>query len=131
MRMNNIQLIGRITKDLELKQGSNTSMCSFTIAVNRRFAKEGQQKADFINVICFGKVAENLVKYQGKGSQIGVVGSLNIDQYQDQEGNNKTFTKVVANEIEFLGGSSNTENKQGNEYKIEEFNDFDEDEIPF
>lgn len=129
--MNNIQLIGRITKDLELKQGSNTSMCSFTIAVNRKFAKEGQQKADFINVICFGKVAENLVKYQGKGSQIGVVGSLNIDQYQDQEGNNKTFTKVVANEIEFLGGSSNTENKQGNEYKIEEFNDFDEDEIPF
>ena len=129
--MNNIQLIGRITKDLELKQGSNTSMCSFTIAVNRKFAKEGQQKADFINVICFGKVAENLVKYQGKGSQIGVVGSLNIDQYQDQEGNNRTFTKVVANEIEFLGGNSNTENKQVNEYKIEEFNDFDEDEIPF
>ena len=129
--MNNIQLIGRITKDLELKQSGNTSMCNFTVAVNRKFAKEGQQKADFINVICFGKVAENLVKYQGKGSQIGVVGSLNIDQYQDQEGNNKTFTKVVANEIEFLGGSSNTENKQGNEYKIEEFNDFDEDEIPF
>ena len=131
MRMNNIQLIGRITKDLELKQSGNTSMCNFTVAVNRKFAKEGQQKADFINVICFNKVAENLVKYQGKGSQIGVVGSLNIDQYQDQEGNNKTFTKVVANEIEFLGGSSNTENKQGNEYKIEEFNDFDEDEIPF
>lgn len=129
--MNNIQLIGRITKDLELKQSGNTSMCSFTVAVNRKFAKEGQQKADFINVICFNKVAENLVKYQGKGSQIGVVGSLNIDQYQDQEGNNKTFTKVVANEIEFLGGNSNTENKQGNEYKIEEFNDFDEDEIPF
>ena len=126
--MNNIQLIGRITKDLELKQGSNTSMCSFTIAVNRRFAKEGQQKADFINVICFGKVAENLVKYQGKGSQIGVVGSLNIDQYQDQEGNNKTFTKVVANEIEFLGGNSNTEKK------VEEptFQEFDADEdIPF
>lgn len=129
--MNNIQLIGRITKDLELKQSGNTSMCSFTIAVNRKFAKEGQQKADFINVICFNKVAENLVKYQGKGSQIGVVGSLNIDQYQDQEGNNRTFTKVVANEIEFLGGNSNTENKQNNEYKIEEFNDFDEDEIPF
>ena len=129
--MNNIQLIGRITKDLELKQGSNTSMCSFTIAVNRKFAKEGQQKADFINVICFGKVAENLVKYQGKGSQIGIAGSLNIDQYQDQEGNNRTFTKVVANEIEFLRGNSSTENKQGNEFKIEEFNDFDEDEIPF
>ena len=127
--MNNIQLIGRITKDLELKQGSNTSMCSFTIAVNRRFAKEGQQKADFINVICFGKVAENLVKYQGKGSQIGVVGSLNIDQYQDQEGNNKTFTKVVANEIEFLGGNSNTE-KKVEEPTFQEFDAIDED-IPF
>ena len=125
--MNNIQLIGRITKDLELKQGSNTSMCSFTIAVNRKFAKEGQQKADFINVICFGKVAENLVKYQGKGSQIGVVGSLNIDQYQDQEGNNRTFTKVVANEIEFL--SNVTTEKKTEELNFQEV-DVDED-IPF
>ena len=127
--MNNIQLIGRITKDLELKQSGNTSMCNFTVAVNRKFAKEGQQKADFINVICFNKVAENLVKYQGKGSQIGVVGSLNIDQYQDQEGNNKTFTKVVANEIEFLGGNSNTE-KKVEEPTFQEF-DADEDCIPF
>ena len=125
--MNNIQLIGRITKDLELKQGSNTSMCSFTIAVNRKFAKEGQQKADFINVICFGKVAENLAKYQGKGSQIGVIGSLNIDQYQDQEGNNRTFTKVVANEIEFLGGA--TTEKKTEELNFQEV-DVDED-IPF
>lgn len=125
--MNNIQLIGRITKDLELKQGSNTSMCSFTIAVNRKFAKEGQQKADFINIICFGKVAENLVKYQGKGSQIGVVGSLNIDQYQDQEGNNRTFTKVVANEIEFL--SNATTEKKTEELNFQEV-DVDED-IPF
>ena len=127
--MNNIQLIGRITKDLELKQSGNTSMCNFTVAVNRKFAKEGQQKADFINVICFNKVAENLVKYQGKGSQIGVVGSLNIDQYQDQEGNNKTFTKVVANEIEFLGGNSNTE-KKVEEPTFQEFDAIDED-IPF
>ena len=127
--MNNIQLIGRITKDLELKQSGNTSMCNFTVAVNRKFAKEGQQKADFINVICFNKVAENLVKYQGKGSQIGVVGSLNIDQYQDQEGNNKTFTKVVANEIEFLGGNSNTE-KKVEEPSFEEFN-IEGDDIPF
>ena len=128
--MNNIQLIGRITKDLELKQSGNTSMCNFTVAVNRKFAKEGQQKADFINVICFNKVAENLVKYQGKGSQIGVVGSLNIDQYQDQEGNNKTFTKVVANEIEFLGGNSNTE-KKVEEPTFQEFDAIDEDCIPF
>ena len=131
--MNNIQLIGRITKDLELKQGSNTSMCSFTIAVNRKFAKEGQQKADFINVICFGKVAENLVKYQGKGSQIGVIGSLNIDQYQDQEGNNRTFTKVVANEIELLGGAATEKKTNTDALEFTDFQEVDNDEdcIPF
>ena len=130
--MNNIQLIGRITKDLELKQGSNTSMCSFTIAVNRKFAKEGQQKADFINVICFGKVAENLVKYQGKGSQIGVIGSLNIDQYQDQEGNNRTFTKVVANEIEFLGGATTEKKTNADTLEFADFQEVNDDEdIPF
>lgn len=128
--MNNIQLIGRITKDLELKQAGQTSKCDFSIAVNRKFAKEGQQQADFINVVCFGKIAENLVKYQSKGSQIGVVGSLNIDQYKDNEGNNRTFTKVVANEIEFLGSNNQSNNNQSdNGYN--EFQTIDDDDIPF
>ena len=121
--MNNINLVGRITKDLECKMAGNTTVCNFTIAVNRRFAKEGQQKADFINCVCFGKIADNLCKYQGKGSLIGVSGSLNIDQYQ-KDGENKTFTKVVANEIEFLGG--NGDKKESNE-----FQEVDMDEIPF
>ena len=124
--MNNINLVGRITKDLECKMAGNTTVCNFTIAVNRRFAKEGQQKADFINCVCFGKIADNLCKYQGKGSLIGVAGSLNIDQYQDQEGNNKSFTKVVANEIEFLGSN---ENKGNNENQ--NFQPINDDDIPF
>jgi single-strand DNA-binding protein len=123
--MNNINLVGRITKDLESKIAGNTVICNFSIAVNRRFAKEGQQKADFINCVCFGKVAENLCKYQGKGSLIGINGTLNIDQYQ-KDGENKTFTKVVANEIEFLGG--NGEKKEANEF---ESMDISEDDIPF
>ena len=121
--MNNITLIGRITKDLESKIAGNTVVCNFSIAVNRKFAKEGQQKADFINCVCFGKVAENLCKYQGKGSLIGINGTLNIDQYQ-KDGENKTFTKVVANEIEFLGG--NGEKKESNE-----FQEVDMEDIPF
>ena len=123
INMNNIVLIGRVTKDLESKIAGNTVVCNFSIAVNRKFAKEGQQKADFINCVCFGKVAENLCKYQGKGSQIGVTGTLNIDQYQ-KDGENKTFTKVVANEIEFLGSNSNGNN---------EFQPIDDDmsDIPF
>lgn len=131
--MNNIQLIGRITKELEIKPVGQTTKCDFTIAVNRKFAKEGQQKADFINCVCFGKIADNLVKYQGKGSQIGVIGSLNIDQYKDQEGNNKSFTKVVANEIEFLSsGDKKENNSNGNTGNIEpSFELIDDDCIPF
>lgn len=123
--MNNINLVGRITKDLEIKAAGNTTVCNFSIAVNRRFAKDGQQKADFINCVCFGKVAENLCKYQGKGSLIGINGTLNIDQYQ-KDGENKTFTKVVANEIEFLGG--NGEKKESNDFQAM---DISEDDIPF
>lgn len=121
--MNNIALIGRVTKDLESKIAGNTTVCNFTIAVNRKFAKEGQQKADFINCVCFGKVAENLCKYQSKGSLIGVNGSLNIDQYQ-KDGENKSFTKVVANEIEFLGG-------KGDNANASELVEIESDDIPF
>lgn len=121
--MNNITITGRITKDLELKQIGQTCKCDFTLAVDRRFAKEGQQKTDFINITCFGKTAENLVNYQGKGSKIGVNGSLNIDQYKDSEGNNRTFTKVVANEIEFLESKNNSNDGA--------FTTITEDDIPF
>ncbi len=118
---NSILLTGRITKDLELKQAGQTQKCDFVLAVDRDFAKEGQQKTDFINITVFGKTAENLCKYQGKGSKILVLGSLNIDQYQ-KDGENRTFTKVIANKIEFL------ENK-GKSSGFEAVND-DED-IPF
>ena len=98
---NSILLTGRITKDLELKQAGQVSKCDFTLAVDREFAKDGQQKTDIINITVFGKTAENLCKYQAKGSKILVSGALNIDQYQ-KDGENSTFTKVIANKIEFL-----------------------------
>lgn len=123
--MNQIVITGNITKDLESKIAGNTTVCNFTLAVSRRFAKEGQQSTDFINCVCFGKVAENLCKYQGKGSKIGVVGSLNIDQYE-KDGEKKSFTKVVANEIEFLNSKGDNGNTQG-------FQPVDDnmDDIPF
>lgn len=124
---NTITLIGRITKELEIKPAGSTTKCDFTLAVNRRFAKEGQQQADFINVVCFGKIADNLVKFQGKGSQIAVVGTLNIDQYE-KEGEKKSFTKVVANEIEFLS-SKGQEN--ANKGSFEPVVNMESDDIPF
>ena len=106
---NSILLTGRITKDLELKQAGQVSKCDFTIAVDREYAKEGQQKTDFINITVFGKTAENLCKYQTKGNKILVLGSLNIDQYT-KDNENRTFTKVIANKIEFLEPKGNNSN---------------------
>lgn len=98
--MNNINLTGRITKDLELKYTqSNKAVCEFHLAVNRI----GSDKTDFITIQVWNAQAENLKKYQGKGSLIGVIGSLRVDTYQDTEGNNKYKTYVLANNIEFLG----------------------------
>ena len=98
--MNSINLVGRITKDLELRfTQSNKAVCEFNLAVNR----VGQEQADFITCQVWNGQAENLKKYQGEGSLIGVVGSLRVDQFQDKDGNNRYKTYVLANNIEYLG----------------------------
>ena len=119
---NSILLTGRITKDLELKHAGQTNKCDFTLAVDREYSKEGQQKTDFINITVFGKTAENLCKYQAKGNKILVLGTLNIDQYQ-KDGENRTSTKVIANKIEFL--DSKKDNTFNNAFEASN------DDIPF
>jgi single-strand DNA-binding protein len=108
--MNSINLVGRITKDLELKFTSNNKpVCEFNLAVNRAFTNQnGEKEADFITCQVWNGQAENLTKYQGKGSLIGVNGSLRVDQYQDKDGNNRYRTFVLANNIEFLGTKKET-----------------------
>ena len=106
---------------------------NFSLAVERNYQKDkNNKKVDFINCEQLGKHVENLCQYVTKGKQILVEGELNIDNYE-KDGEKRSFTKVKVDRLEFLSGNSNanTENKQNNEYKIEEFNDFDEDEIPF
>ena len=105
--MNQINLTGRITKDLELRYTqSNKSVCKFTLAVNR----VGQDETDFIICVVWGKQAENLEKYQGKGSLIGITGSLRVDKYQDKDGNNRYNTYVLANNVEYLESKKSKEN---------------------
>ena len=97
--MNQVTLVGRIANDLELKQTQIGKLFfQFNLAVSR-FGGEG---ADFIPVMVWNKTAENLVKFQSKGSQIAVNGRLNVETYET-EGQKRTFTKVIANEVEFLG----------------------------
>lgn len=103
--MNKVLLVGRITKDPELRTTtSGLSVVSFSLAVNRNFKnKEGNYDADFINVSVFGKQAENMSKYVSKGSQIGVEGRIQTRSYDAQDGTKRYVTEVVADNVEFMG----------------------------
>lgn len=104
--MNSINLIGRITKDLELRYTSNNkAVCDFSIAVNRAYSGE-EKEVDFINIQIWGKQAENLQKYQTKGGLIAISGTLRVDIYKDKEDKNKYKTYVLANSIEYISSKS-------------------------
>lgn len=107
--MNKSILMGRITRDIELKQTQNgTATISFTIAVNRRFAKEGQQQADFINCVAWRGTAEFISKYFNKGSMIAVVGSLQSRSWDGQDGKKQYVTEVIVDEVYFAGSKKET-----------------------
>lgn len=109
--MNRVVLTGRICKKLELKNlKDDKSVCEFTIATNRI----GQEDADFINCIVWNKQAENLVKYQDKGSLIGVEGQLRSERYE-HNGQTKYKTYILVSQIEFL--SSNKKEEKENPYE--------------
>lgn len=104
--MNQTQLIGRLTKNPELKHSpSGVPVVRFTLAVNREMKRD---EADFINCIAFNKVAESLANYQKKGSRIGVVGRIQTGSYENQQGQRIFTTDVIANSIEFLDNRSDS-----------------------
>ena len=100
--MNKVVLMGRLTRDPEARATqSNTAVCSFSLAVNRRFKQEGQPDADFINVVAWAKTAEFVSKYFTKGQQVGVIGRIQTRNYDDKEGKKIFVTEVVAEEVYF------------------------------
>jgi len=105
--MNAVQLVGRLTKDPELRyaqtQSGGAAICRFTVAVERRFSKEGDsQKADFISCLSFNKTAEFVQKYFIKGQRIGLTGRIQTGSYQNQEGKTVYTTEVVCDGVEFV-----------------------------
>lgn len=104
--------IGRLTKDPEIKMTSNqTKFCQFTLAVDRRFKDaNGQRQADFISCLAWKQTAEFIAKYFKKGNRIGVVGSIQIRSYDDQNGQKRFITEVVIDEAEFVESSNKNEN---------------------
>ena len=112
--MNKVMLIGRMTKDAELKRTQNgTEFCNFIIAVDRRFKDaNGQRQADFIACVAWKTTAQFIAKYFKKGNKIAVVGSIQTRKYEDQNGQTHLVTEVVVEEAEFVesknSGNGNT-----------------------
>lgn len=102
--MNSVQLIGRLTKDVEVRYTENgKSVAKFAIAVDRKYKAEGAEPAaDFINCVGFGKTAEFLEKYFSKGSRIGITGRIQTGSYTNQDGNKIYTTDVVVESVEFV-----------------------------
>lgn len=106
--MNKVILLGRLTRDPELRTTpSGVSVCSFSVAVNRRFAREGQQTADFINCVAWRQTAEFISKYFTKGRMIGVVGSLTTGRYE-KDGQTHYTTDVTVDEAYFADSKNSS-----------------------
>ena len=139
--MNKVQLVGRLTRDPELRTtGNGVSVCSFTVAVNRRFRNaQGEYEADFINCVAWRQSAELLAKYFAKGRMVGLVGSIQTRNYE-KDGQRVYVTEVVADEVSFgapaasqSGERAQTQNYTPSAYGAPSFNSTgsaDFEEIP-
>ncbi len=102
--MNKVTLVGRLARDPELRTTtSGKSVCSFSIAVDRRFKQEGQPTADFFSVVAWGRQAEIINQYLGKGRQIALSGRLQARSYDAKDGSKRYVTEVVLEEFDFIG----------------------------
>lgn len=119
--MNKVFLIGRLTRDPELRYtGNNTAVASFSIAVNRNFTnQQGEREADFINIVVWRKQAENVKNYLSQGSQVAIDGRLQTRSYEDNNGQKRYVTEVVADNVEFLGSKNSSNNNSNGSHNDE------------
>lgn len=160
--MNSVILIGRLTRKPELRysnSGNQTAVARFSLAVDRPFSRDQEKTADFINIVVFGKQAENCERYLDKGRQVAVQGRIQTGSYKTQTGETRYTTDVVADRVEFLsngdrsgapagggqyggqsygggsqyGGSDNGAKSGGSDYSgiPEGFQSVSDDDIPF
>ena len=112
--INKTILGGRLTADPELRQtNSGVSVCSFTVAVNRRFSKDGEREADFINCQAWRQTAEFICNYFKKGSSICIAGAIQTRSWEDQNGQKRFSTEVVADEAYFVDGKNDGAGTEG------------------
>ena len=117
--LNRVILIGRLTSNPELKYtGSNKPYTRICVAVNR--FSEG---TDFINVTVWNKQAENVCEYLGKGSLVMIEGSLSVNSYEDSEGNRRTSTEVMAQNVQLLNKKNNNSESEEEQVSLDDYND--------
>ena len=133
--INRVTLVGRLTKDPNFTE-NQVAVANFTVAVNRTFKnKNGEQEADFINVVTFRKQAENVNNYLSKGSLVGIDGRIQTRNYENKEDQRIFVTEVVADSVQFLEPKSQQNKPQQTQAKDNPFAnggaDISESELPF
>ncbi len=140
--LNKAILCGRLTKDPELRSSqSGVSICSFSVAVPRKYKKEGEERqVDFINCVAFRQTADFISRYFNKGNLISIDGSIQTRSWEDNDGKKRYATEVVVNDAGFVEGKKEQQsfdapalpperNETGT--TIEDFGDIDDDDLPF
>lgn len=137
--MNNCTFIGTMVRDPELRTGA-TNVGNFTLAVNRRFKKDGQPDADFPRFVAFGKTADTIQQYFKKGDEIAIVGHLQTGSYTNKDGNTVYTTDIIVDNFSFTrgkksNGNQSQQSQQQSSGHQEDFNGFQaidgDDDIPF
>lgn len=134
--MNKVCLIGRLTRDPEVRytQSNNTLVATFSLAVNRRFAKEGDEvQADFIPITAWAKTGEFCSKYFQKGQQVGICGRIQTRNWEDEQGQKHYATEVVAEEVSFADSKreNNSSDLFANNSETSDFEVVSGDDLPF
>ena len=139
--LNRVILMGRLTKDPELKQTpNNISVATFSLAVDRNYQSDKDNKqTDFINIVAWRHTAEFVGKYFTKGQLVAVEGSIQTRSYQDKDGNNRTVFEVVADQVYFAekkqnGNASEKQEEPQENFDVNDFEEFDagdDDDLPF
>lgn len=128
--MNRVILIGRLTKDPEIRATENTTIAMYSLAVDRKFKRDGEPTADFITCKAFGRCGEFAEKYLHKGTKIAVVGRIQTGSYTNKDGNKVYTTDVIVDEHEFVESkASNQEETKPTENT--DFSDMPEADLPF
>ena len=132
--MNKVILMGRLTRDPEVRytQTNNTLVASFSLAVNRRFVRQGEERqADFFNIVAWSKLGEFCSKYFQKGMQVAIQGRIQTRNWEDDQGQKHYATEVIAEQCFFADSKRESQNDLQFENSAPATNNFDDEPLPF